>query len=109
VPYRPKHPCRHPGCGELTDGRYCLKHKADYDALRGSANQRGYGADWQRVRSLVIRAHPFCRQCGMPATEVDHIIAIRDGGARLDPANLQSLCHSCHMQKTADRRGGRPD
>lgn len=26
MPYRPKKPCRHPGCANLTDGRYCEEH-----------------------------------------------------------------------------------
>lgn len=35
-----------------------------------------------------------------PATEVDHIVPLRQGGARLDRSNLQSLCRPCHAQKT---------
>jgi 5-methylcytosine-specific restriction endonuclease McrA len=34
------------------------------------------------------------------ATIVDHIVPIRQGGARLDINNLQSLCHSCHTIKS---------
>jgi 5-methylcytosine-specific restriction protein A len=34
------------------------------------------------------------------AVEVDHIVPIREGGARLDANNLQPLCHTCHSRKT---------
>lgn len=27
MPRKPKHPCGYPGCPELTDKRYCLKHQ----------------------------------------------------------------------------------
>jgi 5-methylcytosine-specific restriction protein A len=42
------------------------------------------------------------------ATLLDHIVPIRDGGAILDPANLQPLCRWCHDIKTIEdlkRRG----
>jgi hypothetical protein len=34
-----------------------------------------------------------------PATEVDHIIALANGGTH-DRSNLQSLCSACHINKT---------
>ena len=42
------------------------------------------------------------------ATDVDHIVPIADGGAPLDQANLQSLCHECHSRKTIAENGGKP-
>lgn len=47
----------------------------------------------------------MCAHCATigrvePATEVDHVVPIRRGGARLDPANLQALCKRCHSRKT---------
>jgi 5-methylcytosine-specific restriction enzyme A len=36
------------------------------------------------------------------ARVVDHVKAIKDGGARLDWSNLQSLCTACHNRKTAE-------
>lgn len=35
------------------------------------------------------------------ATDVDHIIPLRDGGAPFERSNLQGLCHSHHSSKTA--------
>lgn len=50
----------------------------------------------------------MCESCERaPATQVDHITPISAGGARRDPANLQSLCHPCHSGKTTDQRAGR--
>jgi 5-methylcytosine-specific restriction protein A len=75
--------------------------------MRGTANERGYDADWQRLRLAVLSREPFCRRCAAEgrttgATLVDHIVPIRAGGARLDDANLQPLCVLCHAIKTAD-------
>jgi 5-methylcytosine-specific restriction endonuclease McrA len=52
--------------------------------------------------------------CGVAATNVDHIVPRRRGGADLDPTNVQAMCASCHSAKTAIRDGGfgrpgRPD
>ncbi|MEC2504384.1 HNH endonuclease, partial [Bacillus cereus] len=34
---------------------------------------------------------------------VDHIIPIRvDWSKRLEPSNLQTLCHACHNKKTKE-------
>jgi len=33
--------------------------------------------------------------------EVDHIQPLADGGHPFDPANLQTLCSECHLEKTA--------
>jgi 5-methylcytosine-specific restriction endonuclease McrA len=38
---------------------------------------------------------------------VDHIVPLAIGGEKLDPRNLQTLCRTCHRQKTEeDRRKG---
>ena len=60
---------------------------------------------------MHLADEPLCRECSRlgkltPAAEVDHIVRISDGGARLDDANLQSLCKSCHSRKTlAENKG----
>ncbi|WP_295941636.1 HNH endonuclease signature motif containing protein [uncultured Alistipes sp.] len=48
---------------------------------------------------------PLCEECqrrGITtlAQVVDHIVPINRGGAKLDMANLQSLCHPCHNRKS---------
>ena len=59
---------------------------------------------WRKLRTRFIKANPLCNICGYPAKIVDHIIEIRDGGAKLDSANLQSLCQTCHNRKTIRER-----
>ena len=38
--------------------------------------------------------------CSFYATEVDHIVPLASGGTS-DPDNLQAVCESCHVIKTA--------
>ncbi len=114
MPNRAARPCKHGGCpSKATDGRFCDRHAAipevvrPYDRWRGSSHLRGYDADWGKVRAFVLeRDHHLCQHCLRkeiltPAREVDHIVPIAQGGARLDPDNCQSLCKPCHSRKTA--------
>lgn len=109
MPNRPKRPCRQPGCPELVDSGFCDKHQNHRRALdrRTSSTQRGYDADWQRVRIEALRRDKYlCQHClregrVTPAEDVDHIVPLSRGGARLDHGNLQSLCRPCHNVKTA--------
>lgn len=63
-------------------------------------------------RSLVARLKRerggWCEICGSTDRVIaDHIVERRDGGADLDPANVQLLCFTHHQRKTADARGRR--
>jgi len=62
---------------------------------------------WKKARDHQLKRFPLCIKCQRPATMVDHIVEIRDGGERLDPSNLQSMCKSCHNTKTAQERAKR--
>jgi 5-methylcytosine-specific restriction enzyme A len=83
----------------------------DYDRSRGSAHSRGYDRAWVKLRTWWIKRNPLCAECEREgkltvATEVDHMVPIsRDRSRRLDPDNLQSLCHPCHVAKTARDKG----
>jgi hypothetical protein len=68
--------------------------------LRPSSSARGYGANWQKLRLMVLAAEPLCRHCSRPGLDVDHILPLASGGTN-DRNNLQVLCHSCHSAKTA--------
>ena len=110
MPHSPARPCRTPGCpGFCKPGQvYCPKHAPEYsyDALRGSAAERGYDRRWQKAREIYLRKHPLCVKCRAagkltPATVVDHIIPHR-GNQQLfwDESNWQPLCENCHNKKT---------
>lgn len=114
MPVKSKRPCGAPGCAELVRrGRYCRLHARLYERRRGTAAQRGYGAEWRRLRAEVLEAQPLCadpfsvhREAGerVLATTVDHIVSRRRGG--LDSLeNLQALCGRCHSRKTAESDG----
>lgn len=67
---------------------------------------------WRSLRNYKIQLNPLCEICerkGLvePGKEIDHIVAIRDGGERLGLQNLQTLCRSCHSSKSAKEREAR--
>jgi len=91
--------------------RRCADHAhlivAPSEGLRGTSTERGYDATWQKMRKLILHRDPVCRACERKAAEeVDHIVPLAKGGARLDARNLQGLCKPCHSTKTATEDGG---
>jgi 5-methylcytosine-specific restriction protein A len=64
-------------------------------------------AQWQRLRKVKLSASPLCEDCSTigrhtPASHVDHVHAISDGGPPFPNLNgLRALCPSCHSAKTA--------
>lgn len=66
---------------------------------RPSAHSRGYDRPWERLRKMHLRKYPTCvvPGCGNRAVDVDHIVSVAVAPRRrLDPMNLQSLCHKHH-------------
>jgi 5-methylcytosine-specific restriction protein A len=98
---------------------FCEAHRSlihrDYGrARRGFDAEAGFyqSRQWRSVRAAFLREHPLCSACGakgqlVAARVVDHVQPIKDGGARFDVSNLQSLCVSCHNRKTARESAGR--
>ena len=84
-------PCAEADCPTITIDTRCAAHR----------RRSSRSPTWRAVRRAVLAARWRCELCGAPAVEVDHITAIADGGAELDPANLQALCHRCHLTKSA--------
>ena len=122
MPSARPHTCARPGCRRLVTGHArCAEHRAEAvrgrDQRNGTAYQRGYDAAWRRLRDRFLASHPFCvgmvddgqggqRRCGEPATIADHKRSFRDRpDLRLDPTNLQPLCHHCSGVKTAASEG----
>lgn len=107
MPTKPKTHCSWGRCPETTTERYCPTHrekKWSGEQDRPSASERGYDARWQKVRQMYARKNLLCERClengrTVAVEEVHHIVPIKDGGARYDLKNLQSLCKSCHQRE----------
>lgn len=73
-----------------------------FDRDRGTRQARGYDQAWMMARMVILARDRICRICRRAeSTQVDHIVPLTRGGARLDPDNLQGLCAVCHSRKTA--------
>lgn len=113
MPYKPKRLCNYNGCNDfaLTNKSYCSKHIKE-KAILYNQQSRTYNTNdvynyrWRKLRELQLRQEPCCAACMKfqkctPATEVDHIIPHKmDDTLFYSFGNLQSLCKSCHSQKT---------
>ena len=111
MPRKPKTPCRYQGCPELVEGTYCDKHRQlinhDYNTQQRDKEASSFYSSrpWRTLRAAKLSRTPLCEECmrqgkETPATMVDHITPIRQGGHALDMENLQSLCWSCHSAKS---------
>lgn len=119
MPTKPMRSCRYPGCPHLTHDKtgYCDPHlkltQRQYDAERGTANQRGYNYRWQQRSKLYLAEHPLCYYCQArqppvvkAANLVDHYIPHRgDYDLFWDETNWRSSCDDCHKIKTAAEDG----
>jgi 5-methylcytosine-specific restriction protein A len=73
-----------------------MASKVQVERIRGRA--------LQALRNRLLSDHPLCVMClgsgrVKAATELDHIIALTNGGSN-DDTNLQGLCADCHKAKT---------
>ena len=101
MPYRAPMRCTWPGCPNLSDQSRCQEHRRAEDEDRGTRTERGYGAQWQRVRARKLARDPLCEDCKArgvlrEAAQVHHI----DSDNRNNrPENLESVCTFCHAAK----------
>ena len=64
---------------------------------------------WKRLRLMILdRDNWRCRECGRYGNEVDHIQPLQRGGDLYAESNLECLCKSCHLVKTATENGRLP-
>lgn len=67
-----------------------------------------YDYAWQQVRAEVLAERGICEirgpSCTGIATEVDHIIPVDAGGARLDKANLRPACKKCNSGRASSEK-----
>jgi 5-methylcytosine-specific restriction endonuclease McrA len=69
-----------------------------------------WNREWRETRAEHLRRHPWCAICAavrlqVPATDVDHVKAKELVADPHDHANLRSLCHQHHSQKTIATEG----
>lgn len=110
MPKKPKRPCSHPACPELTDTRFCPAHAKEENARywkyqRDPKINRRYDHRWRKIRTAYVQAHPLCEDCldagrFTPVAEVHHVLPLARGGTH-DLANLRSLCKPCHSRQSA--------
>ena len=56
---------------------------------------------WNKLRERVLKKFDSCIKCNSKSQlQVDHIIAIMNGGKAFEEENLQVLCYPCHKSKT---------
>lgn len=109
---RPLGPCLarvSPPCPRLADAGHgrCSVHQRQertaYDRRRGTAAQRGYGAEWRKVRAAHLALQPFCEVsgCGQIASDVHHRERYPSLGPDHRDYTLISYCHRHHSEVTS--------
>lgn len=78
-------------CGRPSSASRCPAH-----VLRNGSSR-----SWRRIRAQILALDGYrCQICGEPASEVDHIRRLADGGSD-SPHNLRSLCRAHHAERHA--------
>jgi len=78
-----------------------------------SRQSRGYGAEHDRIRKLLLRTVILCEECGRQGrttvgTIADHIKPLAEGGTG-ERDNYQLLCRDCSDRKGLVDKGHRTD
>lgn len=102
--------CSQPGCPNL---RPCPNHAPkpwSTPSARNQARSSGNGWDQQRTRKRILKRDGhrcYIADCTTPATIVDHVIPMAEGGTDTDD-NKASMCEPHHDEKSrGERRRGR--
>lgn len=96
--------CLEPRCPELPVYRgRCREHSRKREKATHKRNIYGLKR-WKYLRRSILSRNPLCQHegCEEIATDVDHVLAIEDGGEIWKAENLQSLCARHHARKSAE-------
>lgn len=104
-------------CGAISEKSRCPSCRRKRERERGSSTQRGYGAEWRKLRARILREEPTCQyawqtktagvwvvqrydlhRCLGPSEEVDHITPKAMGGTD-DRSNLRAVCRFHNRSK----------
>jgi 5-methylcytosine-specific restriction endonuclease McrA len=95
-------------CGRLSQQRRCPEHQSARDRAR---NEQSYyqSPAWRSLSALVVRRDRLCvvLGCGSRHRLAAHHLRPRTEGGPDHPANLITLCASCHSTYEADVRACR--
>lgn len=107
MPNRPRRRCPRPAC---PNAQPCPDHHRKTET-RSKYADLYESKEWRKLKAEVLDEERYCPgyhrlgspiPCRAPTTQVDHVIALDDGGPPLDRTNLRALCASCHGRKTGD-------
>lgn len=112
MPHKPPKSCAHPGCPNLTYGRYCEVHQKEadrnYDRYQRNPEhkERYHSKGWKAIRRMQLVRQPLCEMCLAQgrytrASLVHHIRPLEEGGGN-EADNLMSLCAPCHSRWHAE-------
>jgi 5-methylcytosine-specific restriction enzyme A len=93
-------------CGRPGRNARCASHGGKAWARPSRVGSDAYRGDWPKLRAAKLRVQPTCERCAAPATEVNHRIALADGGTHA-ASNLESICRDCHRRITAAQNRAR--
>lgn len=68
-------------------------------------DKRYWSTWWRTFRKAYLKLHPLCVKCEWPATVVDHIRPVSQGGD-FYRGPFQAMCKSCHNRKSAQEQAG---
>lgn len=96
--------CADPTCGRAQP---CPDHtRAPFaSSVRPGPRARGYTAEYDRLRIVVLREEHDCGICHRPGRQddqVDHVVALKDGGTN-ERSNLQRAHRDCNLAKGQQR------
>lgn len=65
--------------------------------------------EWRALLAEIkLERGRYCERCGSKHRVIgDHRVELKDGGAPLDPSNVELMCQACHNRKTAEARARR--
>jgi len=88
--------CPFPGCPHYLP---CAEHRAA-PRVQHSYDQVLSTPAWRALRDRVLAEEPVCHWCGTNRSTVgDHVVALADGGAPLDRANVVGACNGCNISR----------
>lgn len=91
-------------CGTPSSQPYCPRHRITETQRSAKRGTSGYAR--QRANDAILARDRVCQACfKRPATEVDHVERLADGGRDV-PSNKQGLCALCHGAKTRGESRG---